>query len=458
MKLRLATLCLIILNLFMFTTLFAQNGKLKISTSSPEAQKLYYQARMELEKENAQAIPELARRALKVDPDFAMGLMLLSVLANGATADSLLGVAIEKGKKNATAAEVSYIEAVRLQRKQDMAGATKILDQLISEFPKDRDTMIYAAQLHQALKNYDKAEEYLKKGIELDGSTPRGYRLLAGVYQAAGKPDKVSKILQTGIKNAGESTGLYQASGTAALLQENYEEARNYYKKAIKMIDRDATPFVPFFGYAWTHMYEGNPDDALKIIDKFLARYNRNGAAQGFPPVWIWNQIGRIHLENGRLEEAMIAYKTGYKSVPPSQISDARKKVWEQRSNHGQARTLAKMGKHEDAMKIVNKMEKLLNSEATEQQRAQFEPAFHYLAGYVMLEANKLEAAIEHLRKTSEQNAFHLLLLARAYEKSGDTKNALAKYKAITKMNRNNVERALSYPEAKKKVAALSSK
>jgi len=42
--------------------------------------------------------------------------------------------------------------------------------------------------------------------------------------------------------------------------------------------------------------------------------------------------------------------------------------------------------------------------------------------------------------------------LARAYEKTGDSANAQKLYKEITEFNQLTLERAISYPEAKKKL------
>jgi tetratricopeptide (TPR) repeat protein len=82
----------------------------------------------------------------------------------------------------------------------------------------------------------------------------------------------------------------------------------------------------------------------------------------------------------------------------------------------------------------------------------QFWPSYHYIAGYLKLEAGDYAKAIEHLKQTDLTDPFHKLLLARAYEKSGDQTNAQKLYKEIVSFNIINLERALSYPAAKKKL------
>ena len=61
-------------------------------------------------------------------------------------------------------------------------------------------------------------------------------------------------------------------------------------------------------------------------------------------------------------------------------------------------------------------------------------------------------AAIEHMKQANLADPFHLLVLARAYEKAGDTANAKKYYQAIVDNNDIGIERALAYPEAKRKL------
>lgn len=78
----------------------------------------------------------------------------------------------------------------------------------------------------------------------------------------------------------------------------------------------------------------------------------------------------------------------------------------------------------------------------------------HYLAGYLKLEAGDYAKAVEELKQTDLTDPFQKLLLARAYEKSGDTASAQKLYEEITEFNQLTLERALAYPEARKKLKA----
>ena len=67
--------------------------------------------------------------------------------------------------------------------------------------------------------------------------------------------------------------------------------------------------------------------------------------------------------------------------------------------------------------------------------------------------AEMIETLERYLANADDEgNAFGML--ARAYEKSGDKANAQKLYVEITEFNQLTLERALSYPEAKKKLKA----
>ncbi len=192
-------------------------------------------------------------------------------------------------------------------------------------------------------------------------------------------------------------------------------------------------------------------DPAVAALQTFLAEYKDSGAAQGFPEVFIWNSIARINLENGRLDEAMKAYEKGYESVPGSSLPEDQKQVWLGRLQHGKCRVLAKMGKHEEAWAEAQKVKKMIDDGG--EAGKQYVPAWHYLAGYLKLEAGDSDAAIEELKQANADDPFHQLLLARAYEKKGARAEAQKAYRAVVDSQQNGLERALAFPEAKKKLA-----
>jgi Tfp pilus assembly protein PilF len=78
-----------------------------------------------------------------------------------------------------------------------------------------------------------------------------------------------------------------------------------------------------------------------------------------------------------------------------------------------------------------------------------------YLAEYEdAFEAGDARAAVLELKQADPQNPFHTLLLARAYERLGAKEDARKAYQAIVDSTQNGLERALAFPEAKRKLEA----
>ncbi|HKG20934.1 MAG TPA: tetratricopeptide repeat protein, partial [Blastocatellia bacterium] len=237
--------------------------------------------------------------------------------------------------------------------------------------------------------------------------------------------------------------------GNVSLLKGNYGKAREYYKTALSKKVEGVAPFGPHTGIAYAYVYEGDVSSAIKTMENYEAEYEKTGGPQNFPAVFIWNAIGRLLLENGKPEESIKAYEKGYATIPGSSLAELEKKTWLGRFHHGKGRALAKMGKHEEAWKEAELIKQMID-ENGEAGKA-FMPSYHYIAGYVKLESGDYAAAVEHMKQSDLTDPFHKLLLARAYEKSGDQANAQKVYKEIVDSTVINLERALSYPEAKKK-------
>jgi tetratricopeptide (TPR) repeat protein len=262
------------------------------------------------------------------------------------------------------------------------------------------------------------ARESFEKALALDGSTPRVHAQLAG----------------------------------SLILDGEYAEARQALMKALQLVPAGAAPANIRYQVAFTHLYEGHPDEAIQTLTSFADEYEKAGQPFGLPEVFIWNSIARILLENGRFDEAMKAYENGFASVPGSSLPEDQKELWYGRLLHGKSRTLARMGRHDEAWKNVVEIRRMID-EAGEEGK-QYEPAYHYLVGYCKLEVGDYEAAIEHLKQADPNDPFHHLLLARAYEGAGRDAEAHQAYEEVVASQTNGMERALALPEARRKLGA----
>jgi tetratricopeptide (TPR) repeat protein len=361
----------------------------------------------------------MARQILEIDPEFAMAMYYLSATTPPPDNQKHLDRAVELSGK-ASEGERRFIEAMVLARGKTPAAAVEPLRKLAADYPGERVVFILLGQNLAGLGRHDEARAAYEQAIKIDDRTPRAYPLLGNYH----------------------------------LMKGDYGKAREYYTIARGKVPKGVPPGAVAYGVTFTYLYEGNVDEALKTLTAYVPEFRNATVRFGeLPEVFIWNSIARINLENGRLEEAMKAYEKAYETVPGSKLSEEEKKIWLGRLHHGRGRTLARMGKPAEAWKEAETIRQMI-AEGGERGK-QFEEAYEYLAGYLKLEAGETAAAIEHLTKADLDDPFHKLLLARAYEKAGKKDDAKKLYTEIVNFPNSNLERALSYPEAKKRLATL---
>jgi tetratricopeptide (TPR) repeat protein len=393
------------------------------TTKSPEALRLLKELQGRIE--NFQGGPqnlELAQKIVAADPEFAMGTYYLSVVTPNQDEGLKMYEKSRELAKKASEGERRFVEGlvhVRINQGVDFRKSIEPMEALSRDYPGERLVYMILGQLLNGDGQWDKARAAFEKAQAIGPRSARAEAFLAG--------DK--------------------------LLKGHYAEARATYEAVERSLPKGSVPFAIRFGVTFSHLYESNTDAALRSLETYLDEYRANGLTQQFPEVFIWNAMARINLESGRLDAAMKAYEKGYESIPGSSLPDDQKTTWLGRLHHGKARTLARMGKHEEAWKEVETVKKMI-VDAGDAGR-QYWQAYHYLAGYTRLEAGEPEAALGHLLQADPNDPFHNLLLARAYEKLGRKDEAKKSCQKILDSQWPGIERPLAFPEAKKRLTSL---
>jgi tetratricopeptide (TPR) repeat protein len=288
---------------------------------------------------------------------------------------------LDKARELAPAAsdgESRFIEAMAIARGDKPAQAIEPLSKLSRDYPGERIVRVLLGQVLAGEGRLREARREYQAALALDASTPRVPPFSPACWFSRDYPARAACRSSRSCRR-GRFPG---RSATASPSPISTREPRRRPPLAAHLRGR-----VPKAG-------------ALR-----------------HPEVFIWNSIARINLENGRLEEAMKAYEKGYESVPGSGLDEDDKKIWLGRLHHGKGRTLARMGRQEEAWKLAQTLRQMI--EAGGEKGKAFEPAYHYLAGYIKLEAGEAQAAVDHLKKADPDDPFQKLLLAR-HEKAGD--------------------------------------
>ncbi len=235
--------------------------------------------------------------------------------------------------------------------------------------------------------------------------------------------------------------------GTALDLKGQYDEARKKIAQAIKLAPDEKTKVQAERTMAISYAFEHKASDAAKYEqDAFNAQL---AAKDYYAAGEAADELARIYLESGDLNNAERWYKTGYDTgLKQPDITESRKNVWGFRWESAQARIAARRGNREDAQKHVDAAKEYL-AKANDPQQESFLP---YLTGYVAFYEGDYKTAIDDLQKANQRDPFILSLLAQAYEKTGDKEQAMNYYRKILTFNMHNPTNAFARPLARQRV------
>src|SRR5208282_1013253 len=165
------------------------------------------------------------------------------------------------------------------------------------------------------------------------------------------------------------------------------------------------------------------------------------------------NELARIYLESGDVDNAFQWYQTGHlTALLKPNMTPAEKDLWEFRWESALARIRAQQGRKEDAQKHLAAAKAILGK-GTNPDQMRFYP---YVAGYVAFYGEDYKTAITELQKADLKDPFILGLLAQACEKSGDKAKAMEYYKQVLTINSHSPTNAFARPLAEQKLAGRS--
>ncbi len=274
-----------------------------------------------------------------------------------------------------------------------------------------------------------------------DGLVKQGQELVK-----QGKLDEALGLYQQALRESPNLFSADLAAGIALDLKGEYTQARQYLQKAIDEAPVDAKNQA-LRTMAISYAFQRNSAEAAKYEQPV---FNSLLAAQRFADAaGVADELARIYLECGDFDNAYKWYQTGNTTaLRDPKLTDAEKDLWAFRWENAQARIAARRGQPAEAQQHLAAAKAILDKGDNPEQ-AQF---FPYLAGYVAFYANDYKTAIADLQKADQHDPFVLVLLAQAYEKSGDQQQAMDYYRRVLAISTHNPTSAFARPIAQKKM------
>ncbi len=263
-----------------------------------------------------------------------------------------------------------------------------------------------------------------------------------------GKQDEAMALYERALQLSPELYQAELAAGVALDLDGLYTKARQRLAKAIVV----ATPeqkVQALRTMGVSYAFESNAGEAAKYDQQaFDLLYNANKLEDAAASA---NELARIYLESGDVDNAFQWYQTGHlTALRVPNLTPAQKDLWEFRWQSAMARIRARQERKDEAQKFLAEAKATLDK-GTNPEQARFYP---YIAGYVALYGGDYKTAIAELQKGDQKDSFVLCLLGQAYEKSGDKAKAVEYYKQVLTFNQHSPANAFARSFSKQRLTS----
>ena len=442
-----------------------------ITTSSPEAYKYYSAARKHHnEGEDREAIP-FYKKAVAIDPDFAMAYRGMAVAFSNLGYFSDRKVYIQKALElsdRVSDRERYWIQADYYSSSETTYDkAIEAYNKLLQLYPDDLKGNNGLGNLYSNLEEWDKAMERFEVLIKNKDEAYYPYSNQADAYMAKGLYDKAREVLENYINDFSDNAVIRLNLARNYLCQEKYDLALVEVDKAFSVNPAD---YYIFLIKGDIYSYKGDLIQAEKEYQKLLETEEQTAH------LWGRGMLGGLYLLQGRFEKSKEQVKQGielatklgemgWKSLFHTNLSYSHlqsgnheealeefNKAWNSAAEWGilyfQIRALyykglayLEMESLDDAQQVADELRELI-----ERGMNRKIIRMHYnLVGMIELERENFSKSIEYFKKAlslvpSQYSALwdeHALLinpLALAHRKSGDLEKAREHYERITNL------------------------
>ena len=263
-----------------------------------------------------------------------------------------------------------------------------------------------------------------------------------------GKQDAAIALYRQALDRAPDSFDAHYGIARALDLIGSYEEARRHFARAIELASegvKDQALRMMGVSYAFT----GNAAEAAtyfrQVFDRDIAAGNFVAAAE------VANELGRVYLELGHLDDGDKWYRIGYETTarqrnrPASEVDLA-----ELRWAHAQGRVAARRGNTREAWRQAAIVKQLLDKGTNPDQQIQYP----YLLGYIHFHLKAFKDAIAALQNEDQGDPFILVLVAQANQELGNSTVASEYYKKALASNSHAVSNAFARRLARQRIAS----
>jgi len=241
----------------------------EVTTNSMEAYNAFLKGRDAFENWHFGDAQRLFRRAVEIDPEFAMAYIYLAQSNQGLNDLAGRDSAFEKSKqfsKRLGGKEGLYAEALGAQIEQNQEKRFSILKQIAAEYPKEKRVHLNLGDYYFGRGRLDEAEIELNEALELDPDFGPALNWLAYIYiykkdfgQALGYFQKYASV-------SPDDSNPYDSMGELYFNMGDLEKAIEKYEEAIKIRPDSGAQIKAAYCYALKEDYSS----AVRWINHYI--------------------------------------------------------------------------------------------------------------------------------------------------------------------------------------------
>lgn len=420
-----------------------------ITTESAEARQLYLRGRDLLDKLRYTDARPYFERALQKDPGFALAhwgmaqcapssaaffdaLQRAVAAADGASeGERRLVLALDAGARGEPSKQLEHLEAVvrdypddvRAHNalgayhfgRQDYAAAIEHYERAIAVDPEFSQPYNQLGYAYRFLNELQKAEATFRAYIELIPDEPNPYDSYAELLMKLGRHEESIENYREALKYDPNFVASYVGIGNNEIFLGRYAEAREAFDQLMDIARNDRERREALFWIAASFLYEGRPEQAIKILHKRLdiatAAGDQSAAASDL------NFIGNVLLETGAPAEALQQFRRAIERIEIAGVPQDVKAAARRGALFFEARSALAAGDLAAA-----KSRAAAYGEAIAAFEVPFEVRNHHeLLGRIALAEADHQAAVRELLEANQQDPRVQYLTALAYAASGET-------------------------------------
>jgi tetratricopeptide (TPR) repeat protein len=261
----------------------------------------------------------------------------------------------------------------------------------------------------------------------------------------SGSLEEALGVYETELKTSPNSVAANQGAGVVLDILGRTREAKAYFQRAIEHAATPEAKARARRNLAMSYAFDNDCANTVKYAEMVARHWAsvRDYYAQGEA----LNEAARVCIEAGEFATAEELYRRGAEAgLKEPNITAARTALWKFRTEHALARLAARRNQPEEAKQHVAAARAVLDSNP-EMAKDQ-EIYYPYLTGYVALYTGDPKTALAELKKARAEDPFIQVLMARAYEKLGQSGEARALYEKAASTTAHNPPAAYAKPLA----------